>query len=100
MSCTLSFVNKLEILNLLCLLFNQLYIVFHPLLLQITNCLDTVLIPSLPESPPDVEALRVYLILPEFHMFEEPKHYSTLLGPFANSILNLDKPGSKVLGKA
>jgi hypothetical protein len=55
-------------------------------------------IPSLPQSPPDVEALRLYLILPEFHMFEEPKHYSTLIGPLANSILKLDKPGSKVLG--
>ncbi|CAC5368392.1 HERC4 [Mytilus coruscus] len=64
---------------------------------QITKCLESYLLPSLPQSPPDVEALRLYLILPEYHMFEEPKKFSTLIGPFANSILNLDKPGSKVL---
>ncbi|CAG2235879.1 HERC3 [Mytilus edulis] len=68
-----------------------------PTIQKITNCLECYLLPSLPQSPPDVEALRLYLILPEYHMFEEPKKFSTLIGPFANSILNLDKPGSKVL---
>ena len=67
-------------------------------ILQILLSLSSTLYPSLPKSPPDVEALRLYLILPHLHMFEQPKYYSTLIEPFGHSIINLDKQASRVLG--
>lgn len=57
----------------------------------------TRLLTSLPPSPPDVEALRLYLILAEFHLFDQPKHYLTLIVPFGKCIISLDKAASKVL---
>ncbi|XP_060067134.1 probable E3 ubiquitin-protein ligase HERC4 isoform X1 [Ylistrum balloti] len=57
----------------------------------------TRLLSSLPPSPPDVEALRLYLILTEFHLFDLPKHYLTLIAPFGKCIMSLDKAASKVL---
>ncbi|KAL3877452.1 hypothetical protein ACJMK2_035156 [Sinanodonta woodiana] len=64
---------------------------------KIVQSLENYLIPSLPSSPPDVETLRLYLILPELHLFEEPKRFNTLIMPFGKAILDLDKPASKVL---
>lgn len=64
---------------------------------KILQSLGSALYPSLPKSPPDVEALRVYLILPHLHMFELPKYYSSLIDPLGQCILNLDKPASRVL---
>ena len=49
-------------------------------------------------SPPDIEAMRAYLILPECHFFDQPKFYSSLLTPFGKSILNLEKAAAKFLG--
>lgn len=66
---------------------------------QILNSIGSSLYPSLPSSPPDVEALRVYLMLPHLPMFEQPKYFSSLIEPFGQSILNLDKHASRVLGK-
>ncbi|OWF39726.1 E3 ubiquitin-protein ligase HERC4 [Mizuhopecten yessoensis] len=57
----------------------------------------SLLLSSLPPSPPDVEALRLYLILAEFHLFDQPKNYLTLIIPFGRCIMNLEKAGSKVL---
>lgn len=64
---------------------------------QITESIENRLLRSLPPSPPDVEALRVYLILPEFHLLYEPKFFSTLIGPFGKSIVGLEKAASRVL---
>ncbi|CAG5132688.1 unnamed protein product, partial [Candidula unifasciata] len=54
------------------------------------------LIPMLPASPPDVEALRLYLILPECHLFDEPKLYSAVICPLAKSLLSLTPVALKV----
>nr|CAB3252608.1 probable E3 ubiquitin-protein ligase HERC4 [Phallusia mammillata] len=57
------------------------------------------LIPCLVASPPDMEALRVYLILPECQLFEERDNYLTLLIPFAKKCSMLVSAASKVLDK-
>uniref|UniRef100_A0A0B7B3C0 HECT domain-containing protein n=2 Tax=Arion vulgaris TaxID=1028688 RepID=A0A0B7B3C0_9EUPU len=62
----------------------------------ITN-IEQHLIPLLPASPADVEALRLYLILPECHLFDVPKLYSSIICPFAKNILSLDRVALKVL---
>ncbi|KAL5017995.1 hypothetical protein ScPMuIL_003717 [Solemya velum] len=64
---------------------------------KICQSIEESLLQVLPASPPDVEAMRLYLILPYFHLFDQPKYYSSLIGPFGRSILNLDKQASKVL---
>ncbi|XP_026548547.1 probable E3 ubiquitin-protein ligase HERC3, partial [Notechis scutatus] len=55
------------------------------------------LIPQLPSSPPDVEAMRIYLILPECPLFQDSKYYVTLTLPLAMAIMCLEKNPSKVL---
>ncbi|XP_070185594.1 probable E3 ubiquitin-protein ligase HERC4 isoform X2 [Littorina saxatilis] len=62
---------------------------------KVCNSLESLV--QLAQSPCDIEVMRVYLILPECHLFDEPKHYATLLTPFGQSILNLDKPAAKFL---
>ncbi|XP_061191320.1 probable E3 ubiquitin-protein ligase HERC4 [Saccostrea echinata] len=64
---------------------------------QITESIENNLLRSLPPSPPDVEALRIYLILPEFHLFDEPKFFSTLIGPFGKCIVNLERAPARIL---
>ncbi|RZC35721.1 E3 ubiquitin-protein ligase HERC4, partial [Asbolus verrucosus] len=49
-------------------------------------------------SPPDVEALRIYLILPLYHEFDNPKHYVKLHKPFTSALLRLGPQASKVVG--
>ncbi|KAH9513169.1 putative E3 ubiquitin-protein ligase herc4 [Bulinus truncatus] len=58
---------------------------------KVTIAIENTLYPSLPQSPPDVEALRLYLMLPECHLFDEPKLYSSIICPFAKSLLSLNK---------
>ena len=65
--------------------------------LQVCNSLESLV--QLTHSPCDIEAMRVYLILPECHFFDQPKHYANLLTPFGQAILNLDKTAAKFLGK-
>uniref|UniRef100_A0A4W3I9N5 HECT and RLD domain containing E3 ubiquitin protein ligase 3 n=1 Tax=Callorhinchus milii TaxID=7868 RepID=A0A4W3I9N5_CALMI len=55
------------------------------------------LIAQLPTSPPDFEAMRAFLILPVFPLFQDPKNYLTLTLPFAAAVLRLDANPSKVL---
>uniref|UniRef100_A0A670K307 HECT and RLD domain containing E3 ubiquitin protein ligase 3 n=1 Tax=Podarcis muralis TaxID=64176 RepID=A0A670K307_PODMU len=62
-----------------------------------TQLFESFLIPGLPSSPPDVEAMRIYLILPEFPPFQDSKYYVTLTLPLAMAILRLDRNPSKVL---
>ncbi|XP_050295958.1 probable E3 ubiquitin-protein ligase HERC4 isoform X2 [Anthonomus grandis grandis] len=49
-------------------------------------------------NPPDVEALRIYLILPLYHEFNNLKQYMALQKPFASSALRLKQPANKVVG--
>lgn len=62
---------------------------------SITNDLLGTLI----ASPPDVETLRVYLILPLYHEFINSKNYSVLHCPFGRAILRLQDNAKKVITK-
>eukprot|EP00061_Rhincodon_typus_P016890 g45340.t1 len=70
-------------------------IVWAPLMVTVT--LENHLISQLPTSPPDVEAMRAFLILPVLPLFRESKNYLTFALPFAAAILHLDANPSKVL---
>ncbi|XP_056891228.1 probable E3 ubiquitin-protein ligase HERC3 [Takifugu flavidus] len=70
---------------------------FSALLEQATKSFESVLIPQLPRSPPDVEAMRIYLILSEYPALQDSKNYIRLTIPLAMAILRLDANPSKVL---
>uniref|UniRef100_A0A4W5NHX3 HECT and RLD domain containing E3 ubiquitin protein ligase 3 n=1 Tax=Hucho hucho TaxID=62062 RepID=A0A4W5NHX3_9TELE len=70
---------------------------FARLLEQATKSFESLLIPQLPCSPPDVEAMRIYLILSECPALHDSKNYITLTIPLAMAILRLDANPSKVL---
>ncbi|KAI1887409.1 hypothetical protein AGOR_G00190000 [Albula goreensis] len=70
---------------------------FSRLLEQATKSFESLLIPQLPCSPPDVEAMRIYLILSECPALQDSKYYITLTIPLAMAILRLDTNPSKVL---
>ncbi len=63
------------------------------------TCIEKFLLPSLSSSPPDVEAMRVYLTLPFCHVFHQPQYYKTHLCQLASAIASLETVPSKVLGK-
>ncbi|OXB72100.1 UNVERIFIED_CONTAM: hypothetical protein H355_012400 [Colinus virginianus] len=85
-------------LNSTRVLFEKLMNSQHAILLdQILKSFESFLIPQLSSSPPDVEAMRIYLILPEFPPFQDSKYYITLTLPLAMAILRLDTNPSKVL---
>uniref|UniRef100_A0A8B9L3R6 HECT and RLD domain containing E3 ubiquitin protein ligase 4 n=1 Tax=Astyanax mexicanus TaxID=7994 RepID=A0A8B9L3R6_ASTMX len=56
------------------------------------------LIPNLSSSPPDIEALRLYLTLPQCPLFSNPNTYITLAIPFAKAVTSLKPAALKVLG--
>uniref|UniRef100_A0A3Q2ZM27 HECT and RLD domain containing E3 ubiquitin protein ligase 3 n=1 Tax=Kryptolebias marmoratus TaxID=37003 RepID=A0A3Q2ZM27_KRYMA len=64
---------------------------------QATKSFESLLIPQLPRSPPDVEAMRIYLILTEYPALQDSKNYIRLTIPLAMAILRLDTNPSKVL---
>ncbi|XP_006084674.1 probable E3 ubiquitin-protein ligase HERC3 isoform X1 [Myotis lucifugus] len=85
-------------LNSTRVLFEKLMNSQHSVILeQILNSFESCLIPQLSSSPPDVEAMRIYLILPEFPLLQDSKYYITLTIPLAMAILRLDTNPSKVL---
>jgi E3 ubiquitin-protein ligase HERC4 len=53
---------------------------------------------KLSPSPPDVETLRIYLILPLYHEFNNPRQHLKLHKPFASALLKLGPQASKVIG--
>uniref|UniRef100_A0A8C3AT06 HECT and RLD domain containing E3 ubiquitin protein ligase 4 n=1 Tax=Cyclopterus lumpus TaxID=8103 RepID=A0A8C3AT06_CYCLU len=65
---------------------------------QIAASLEKNLIPRLSNSPPDIEALRLYLTLPECALFRDRNSYVTIAIPFAKSLLSLKEAPLKVLG--
>uniref|UniRef100_A0A3Q3FQA1 HECT and RLD domain containing E3 ubiquitin protein ligase 3 n=1 Tax=Labrus bergylta TaxID=56723 RepID=A0A3Q3FQA1_9LABR len=70
---------------------------FSGLLEQASKSFESLLIPQLPRSPPDVEAMRIYLILSEYPALLDSKNYIRLTIPLAMAILRLDANPSKVL---
>uniref|UniRef100_A0A8C6TTE6 HECT and RLD domain containing E3 ubiquitin protein ligase 3 n=1 Tax=Neogobius melanostomus TaxID=47308 RepID=A0A8C6TTE6_9GOBI len=70
---------------------------FSGLLEQALKSFESLLIPQLPRSPPDVEAMRIYLILSECPLMHDSKNFIRLTIPFAMAILRLDPNPSKVL---
>ena len=63
------------------------------------KAIELSLLSELSPSPPDVEALRVYVVLPWCHAFSSPaENYKELHVPFANILLSLTINPSKVLG--
>uniref|UniRef100_A0A8C6KQE4 HECT and RLD domain containing E3 ubiquitin protein ligase 3 n=1 Tax=Nothobranchius furzeri TaxID=105023 RepID=A0A8C6KQE4_NOTFU len=70
---------------------------FSGLLEQASTSFESLLIPQLPRSPPDVEAMRIYLILSEYPALQDSKNYIRLTIPLAMAILRLDTNPSKVL---
>ncbi|XP_068736455.1 probable E3 ubiquitin-protein ligase HERC4 isoform X1 [Montipora capricornis] len=52
---------------------------------------------SLQQPPPDIEALRVYLLLPECSVYKKEEHYDTIVIPFSEVILRLSAEAGKVL---
>ncbi|KAF1375974.1 hypothetical protein PFLUV_G00225760 [Perca fluviatilis] len=81
------------------LLFHRLVQQDHPeIAQQIAASLEKNLIPRLSNSPPDIEALRLYLTLPECPLFSDRNNYVTIAIPFAKSLLSLKEAPLKVLG--
>lgn len=66
---------------------------------QIAASLEKNLIPRLNSSPPDIEALRLYLTLPECPLFTHRNNYVTISIPFAKSVISLKEAPLKVLGR-
>ncbi|KAM9365582.1 putative E3 ubiquitin-protein ligase HERC4 isoform 2-T2 [Pholidichthys leucotaenia] len=81
------------------LLFHRVVQLDHPeIAQQIAASLEKNLIPRLTNSPPDIEALRLYLTLPECPLFSDRNNYVTISIPFAKSVITLKASPLKVLG--
>ncbi|KAK9891763.1 hypothetical protein WA026_016561 [Henosepilachna vigintioctopunctata] len=65
---------------------------------MIWNGIVEDILPKLSASPPDLESLRVYLTIPFYHEFRNPRHYLKLQAPFAKAVLRLTKNPSRALG--
>lgn len=57
------------------------------------------MIPSLHPNPPDVEALRVYILLPLYHEFINTKNYKSLHTPFAFAVTTMNEIPRRILVK-
>ncbi|XP_078269385.1 putative E3 ubiquitin-protein ligase HERC4 isoform X2 [Rhinoraja longicauda] len=80
------------------LLFHRLVQSDHPRICQqIAASMEKNLIPRLSNSPPDIEALRIYIILPECPPMNDANNYVTLTIPLAMAIVKLEKMPLKVL---
>lgn len=79
---TFDFVRKIEHDNLKTLIWDSI---------------SNELLRSLTVSPPDVEALRIFLVLPLYHEFVNSKNYTKLHTPFCKVLLNLDKIPLKII---
>ncbi|XP_025061346.1 probable E3 ubiquitin-protein ligase HERC4 isoform X3 [Alligator sinensis] len=80
------------------LLFHKLIQPDHPhISQQVAASLEKNLIPKLTSSLPDVEALRLYLTLPECPLMSDVNNFTTLALPFGAAVINLEKAPLKVL---
>lgn len=66
---------------------------------QIYDGITKGLIPSLQQNPPDVEALRLYMLLPLYHEFVNTKNYKTLHTPFAFAVATMNEIPQRILVK-
>ncbi|XP_014770177.1 probable E3 ubiquitin-protein ligase HERC4 [Octopus bimaculoides] len=64
---------------------------------RILDHLVNNLISQLPKSPPHMEALRLYLILPEMSFMDQPHRHGTLITPFGLKLIQLDRAALRVL---
>uniref|UniRef100_A0A8C1RKT2 HECT and RLD domain containing E3 ubiquitin protein ligase 4 n=1 Tax=Cyprinus carpio TaxID=7962 RepID=A0A8C1RKT2_CYPCA len=81
------------------LLYHRLIQPDYPQISQIVAAsLEKNLLPRLSSSPPDIEALRLYLTLPECPLLSNPNNYTTLTIPFAKAIVSLKDAPLRVLG--
>uniref|UniRef100_A0A665WB05 HECT and RLD domain containing E3 ubiquitin protein ligase 4 n=1 Tax=Echeneis naucrates TaxID=173247 RepID=A0A665WB05_ECHNA len=86
-------------MNMARILFHRVIQQDHPeIAQQIAASLEKNLIPRLSSSPPDIEALRLYLTLPECPLFKDRNNYVTIVIPFAKSLLSLKEAALRVLG--
>uniref|UniRef100_A0A0P5J2E5 E3 ubiquitin-protein ligase HERC3 n=1 Tax=Daphnia magna TaxID=35525 RepID=A0A0P5J2E5_9CRUS len=77
--------------------FGQISRIEHPTIyVLLRRCICNELFPSLNQSIPDIEILRVYLILPLYHEFQQPKYFEELHFPFTSVLLNLKHDAAKV----
>uniref|UniRef100_A0A1L8DT79 Putative hect e3 ubiquitin ligase n=1 Tax=Nyssomyia neivai TaxID=330878 RepID=A0A1L8DT79_9DIPT len=63
----------------------------------IWESITTDLIQSLKAKPPDVETLRIYLILPLYHEFINSKNYPKLHTPFCQAVLRLSECPARIV---
>lgn len=63
----------------------------------IWDSISNDLLKSLTVTPPDVETLRIFLVLPLYHEFHNSKNYIKLHSPFCKLILTLDKIPLKII---
>lgn len=75
----------------------QMHIQFMHFYFQIWESITTQLLPTLAKSPPDVETLRIYLLLPLYYEFINAKNYPVLHTPFGRSFLALTQIARKVV---
>uniref|UniRef100_A0A8C1EW10 HECT and RLD domain containing E3 ubiquitin protein ligase 4 n=1 Tax=Cyprinus carpio carpio TaxID=630221 RepID=A0A8C1EW10_CYPCA len=81
------------------LLYHRLIQPDYPQISQIVAAsLEKNLLPRLSSSPPDIEALRLYLTLPECPLLSNPNNYTTLTIPFAKAVVSLKDAPLRVLG--
>ncbi|XP_016343375.1 probable E3 ubiquitin-protein ligase HERC4 isoform X1 [Sinocyclocheilus anshuiensis] len=86
-------------INMARLLYHRLIQSDHPQISQIVAAsIEKHLLPRLSSSPPDIEALRLYLTLPECPLLSNPNNYTTLTIPFAKAVVSLKDAPIKVLG--
>ncbi|MBN3324517.1 HERC3 ligase, partial [Atractosteus spatula] len=71
----------------------------HWIINQITTSFMDKLIPSLQSPSPNVEALEIFLILPEVSVFHEEKHIRDLILPLSSAMANLNDTSIKILSK-
>ena len=67
---------------------------------QMFDAITRGVIHSLLQSPPDIEALRVYLLLPECSVYKREEHYDAIVIPFSEAILRLSAEAGKVLSES
>lgn len=65
----------------------------------ITQAINQALLPSLECSPVDVEAMRIYLILPFVHLFKDARNFAKIQKPFADIVLRLVPNAMRILEK-
>ncbi|CAH2105537.1 unnamed protein product [Euphydryas editha] len=63
----------------------------------IFSLLTEQIIKKVKVSPPDAEALRVFLILPLYHEMRNPRRHPELQGPFAEAFNKLSSPPQRIV---